>query len=60
MFNMDVVRKDLNLEHLWAIYPRGEAYRLADNITVLPLNSVKDLELPLRLCGVTGPPGEPF
>nr|MBC8362521.1 hypothetical protein [Candidatus Desulfatibia profunda] len=43
MFNMDVVRKDLNLEHLWVIYPRGEAYRLADNITVLPLSSVKEI-----------------
>lgn len=40
--SMDVVRKDLNLEHLWVIYPGGEAYRLAGNVTVLPLSSVQD------------------
>lgn len=41
MFNMDVVRKDLNLEHLWVIYTGDGTYRLADNITVLPLSSVR-------------------
>jgi hypothetical protein len=31
---------DLQLEHLWIVYPGAETYKLAGNITVLPLTSI--------------------
>jgi len=34
---MQVAIKDLNLENLWVVYPGREDYKLAENITVLPL-----------------------
>ena len=35
--SMTIVLKDLNLEHLWVIYPGKKTYRLSDRITVFPL-----------------------
>lgn len=35
--SMGVAVNDLALEHQWVIYPGTETYRLAENITVLPL-----------------------
>ena len=35
--SMQVAIKDLNLENLWVVYPGREDYKLAENITVLPL-----------------------
>ena len=35
--SMKSALKDLDLEHLWIIYPGKEHYRLAENVTVFPL-----------------------
>jgi len=35
---------DLNLAHLWVIYPGNKRYRLSENITVLPLTEVAVLK----------------
>ena len=42
--SMHIAIEDLGLEHLWIIYPGNQSYALADNITVLPLESL--LQLP--------------
>lgn len=34
---MTTVIKDLNLEHLWVVYPGKKTYRLSDQISVLSL-----------------------
>lgn len=39
--------RDLNLEHLWVIYPGQQEYALDRNISVIPINTV--LEIPNRL-----------
>jgi len=38
--SMTTVINDLNLEHLWVVYPGKEPYPLADNISVLPFSQV--------------------
>jgi len=32
--------KDLNLQHLWIVYPGTDQYRLSDKITVLPIRNI--------------------
>lgn len=39
---MRIAVSDLILDHLWIVYPGGESYPVAKNITTLPL---KDLEV---------------
>jgi predicted AAA+ superfamily ATPase len=39
--SMTTVIKDLNLAHLWVVYPGKTTYKLADNITVLSLMDKK-------------------
>ena len=43
--SMHVVMKDLDLEHLWLLYPGDRAYPLTDGITALPLKNVGEIEL---------------
>ena len=43
--SMHIVKADLELEHLWVIYPGELEYRLADGITALPVTRVHDLSL---------------
>lgn len=38
--SMEVVGQDLNLEHLWVVYPGSQSYRLDCAITVLPLQDI--------------------
>ena len=38
--SMRIALADLELAHLWVIYPGKTAYRLAENITVCPLQSI--------------------
>ncbi len=38
--SMSIVMNDLGLDHLWTLYPGKQSYRLADNMTVLPLSEV--------------------
>ncbi len=38
--SMEVVGQDLNLEHLWVVYPGSQSYRLDSAITVLPLQDI--------------------
>ena len=37
---MGSVINDLQLNHLWVVYPGKEQYPLAENITVLPLTHI--------------------
>lgn len=41
--SMSIVIKDLNLEHLWVVYPGKDDYRLTEKISVLPIT-----DMPLR------------
>lgn len=43
--SMRIGCKDLNLEHLWVIYPGDEEYPLERKITVLPLRKVVKLSI---------------
>lgn len=38
--SMQIVCADLNLQHLWVIYPGNDQYRLSENITAIPLTSI--------------------
>jgi len=40
--SMHVALQDLQLDHLWVVYPGSETYPLHERITVIPMNSVKD------------------
>ena len=41
--SMHIAMEDLDLEHLWVVYPGNTAYRLAPNIMVIPLSTIKDM-----------------
>jgi predicted AAA+ superfamily ATPase len=41
--SMRIALKDLNLDHLWIIYPGRHPYPVDQNISVLPLSRVKNL-----------------
>ena len=43
---MHIVIGDLELEHLWVVYPGELEYPLADRITAVPLGRVLPLTLP--------------
>ena len=45
--SMQSALADLELEHLWVVYPGKEMYRIAENITALPLGAIAD-EIPQR------------
>lgn len=45
--SMRVALRDLNLEHLWILYPGTEAYALDERLSVLPLRDV--VRLPERI-----------
>lgn len=38
--SMKTVIRDLALSHLWVVYPGRQTYRLADNVTALPIISI--------------------
>ena len=41
--SMRVALNDLELEHLWVVYPGDEAYPLDDRISVLPITDIQAL-----------------
>ncbi len=41
--SMHIAIKDLNLEHLWVIYPGTKSFPLTESITTLPLGQVSSL-----------------
>jgi predicted AAA+ superfamily ATPase len=41
--SMRVALSDLDLEHLWIVYPGSDAYQLDERISVLPLREIFDL-----------------
>lgn len=43
--SMRIVIKDLELEHLWVVYPGEREFPLAEGITALPLPRIGDVEL---------------
>ena len=43
--SMHVVTKDLDLEHLWVLYPGDQEYPLTDAMTALPLKNIHTLRL---------------
>ena len=40
---MHIALQDLQLEHLWVVYPGRQEYALDDRITVIPLATVPRL-----------------
>lgn len=40
--SMKSALEDLDLSHLWVVYPGSRKYRIADKISVLPLSNVSD------------------
>ena len=46
--SMHVVLRDLQLEHLWVVYPGPREYPMHDRITALPLARVHELDLTPR------------
>ncbi len=38
--SMNIVAEDLNLEHLWVVYPGKDAYRLSKTASVLPVRDI--------------------
>lgn len=42
--SMHIASQDLNLSHLWVIYPGEQPYRLTETVTVLPLGYVGSLK----------------
>lgn len=38
--SMKIANEDLNLSHLWVVYPGTDCYSLTKNITVLPFNNI--------------------
>jgi predicted AAA+ superfamily ATPase len=46
--SMQSAVKDLGLERLWVVYPGGEQYRMAENITALPLEILARQKAPWR------------
>lgn len=40
--SMSLVLADLNLEHLWVVYPGKESYRLAERVSVVALQDMGD------------------
>jgi predicted AAA+ superfamily ATPase len=38
--SMSTVQNDLNLSHLWVVYPGDQSYRLKENISVIPLTDI--------------------
>lgn len=45
MHSMRVAIQDLNLTHLWIVYPGAEAYDLHDGISVVPVSDVPTISL---------------
>ncbi len=43
--SMHIACDDLNLEHLWVVYPGRERYALSERITALPLAQLQELKL---------------
>ncbi len=43
--SMRIVTKDLELEHLWVVYPGEREFPLAEGITALPLTQIEHVEL---------------
>lgn len=41
--SMHIAMADLNLEHLWVVYPGTQRYPLDDKITVLPIEEIRQL-----------------
>ena len=46
--SMRIVTRDLELEHLWVVYPGEREFPLADGITALPLTRIGNVELRAR------------
>jgi uncharacterized protein len=46
--SMHVAIDDLNLEHLWVVYPGRQVYALDDKITVVPIAAIPGLNLASR------------
>lgn len=46
--SMRIVIKDIELEHLWVVYPGEREFPLAERITALPLTRIDNVELRAR------------
>ena len=43
--SMHVVLKDLQLEHLWVVYPGNQQYAMTESISALPLTEISNISL---------------
>lgn len=41
--SMRIAAKDLDLDHLWVVYPGKESYPLAENISTLPITRINEI-----------------
>jgi predicted AAA+ superfamily ATPase len=41
--SMSISVKDLEIEHIWVVYPGNEKYKLAKNITAFPLKDIPEI-----------------
>lgn len=41
--SMRSARAELDLDHLWVVYPGPRRYRLAEDVTVLPFSELLDV-----------------
>jgi len=39
---MKIALENLELEHLWVVYPGKETYKLSENITAVPLKDIPE------------------
>jgi hypothetical protein len=42
---MHIAIQDLDLDHLWVVYPGRQEYELHDHITVIPFEAVSNISL---------------
>jgi hypothetical protein len=42
MRSMKIGLEDLELEHLWVVYPGKETYKLSEDVTVMPLPEIPE------------------
>lgn len=43
--SMHVVLKDLQLEHLWVVYPGNQQYAMTESVSALPLTEISNISL---------------
>jgi len=45
---MHITIEDLQLEHLWVVYPGAQEYTLHEKVSVIPMEAIADLVEDMR------------